>query len=203
VGRNLTEKKTFGGLIAFIALTATVALVILLKAPKGVIAIIPGHWGSDPGAVCPDGLEERDVNLKVAEALAKSLREKGYQAQLLPEFSPKAKTMKPALFLSIHADSCIEGKSGFKLVSRGEGAEKLADCLRESYYKVTGLPFDPSTITPDMEEYHLFREIDPHVPAAIVETGFLGEDRWLLEGHPEVVAKGLEEGILCFLGGEK
>jgi hypothetical protein len=53
VGRNLTEKKTFGGLIAFIALTATVALVILLKAPKGVIAIIPGHWGSDPGAGVP------------------------------------------------------------------------------------------------------------------------------------------------------
>ena len=199
----MTVRKTFGGLIAFTALTATVAFVILLKAPKGVIAIIPGHWGSDPGAVCPDGLEERAVNLKVAEILAERLRGKGYQVYLLPEFSPKAQTIKPTLFLSIHADSCIEGKSGFKLVSRGERAEKLADCLRESYYKVTGLPFDPSTITSDMEEYHLFREIDSRVPAAIVEIGFLGEDRWLLEGHPEIVAKGLEEGLLCFLGGEK
>ncbi len=199
----MSVKKTFGGLIAFVALMATMAMVFILKAPKGIIVIIPGHWESDPGAVCPDGLEERVVNLKVAEILAKSLKKKGYQVHLLPEFSPKFKTMKPALFLSIHSDSCIEGKSGFKLVSRGERSEKLASCLKEKYYKVTGLPFDPFTITQEMEEYHLFREVNPQIPAAIVEIGFLGKDRWLLEGHPEIVAKGLEEGILCFLGGEK
>lgn len=190
-------------MIAFAAGVTLFAFILLYKAPKAIIAIIPGHWGSDPGATCPDGLEERAINLRVANLLAEGLRKKGYEVHLLPEFSPKVKLMKPALFLSIHSDSCLEGRSGFKLVTRGEGAQKLETCLREKYYLETGLSFDPATVTPDMEEYYLFREINPSVPAAIVEIGFMGGDRWLLEGHPEIVARGLEKGILCFLGGEK
>lgn len=186
-------KRPFWSLITFTLGVIILTFTVLIKAPKAVIVIIPGHWGSDSGAVCPDGLEERTVNFEVANLLAKSLKEKGYEVQLLPEFSPKVKTMKPMLFLSIHADSCIEEKSGFKLVSRGEGAEKLEACLRENYYKVTSLPFDPTTITPDMKEYYLFKEIRASVPAAIVEIGFLGGDRWLLEEHPEIVAKGLKK----------
>ncbi len=195
-------RRLFWGLVTFILMVTVAATAVLIRAPKAVIAIIPGHWGSDPGAVCPDGLEERTINYRVANLLAESLRKRGYGVQLLEEFSPRVKTMKPALFLSIHSDSCIEGKSGFKLVTRGKGREILEACLLENYYRETGLAFDPATITPDMEDYYLFRLIDPSIPAAIVETGFMGGDRWLLEGHPEIVARGLEKGILCFLGGK-
>ncbi len=197
------SRKAFGGVIAFATGVVILAFFLLYRAPKAIIAIIPGHWESDPGATCPDGLEERAINLMVAKLLAESLRKKGYEVHLLPEFSPKVRIMKPSLFLSIHSDSCLEGKSGFKLVSRGEGAEKLEACLRENYYRETGVSFDPTTITPDMEEYHLFREINSSIPAAIIEIGFMGGDRWLLEGHPEIVARGLEKGIICFLGGKK
>ncbi len=112
-------KKPFWGLAIFTLGVAIAAFAALIRAPKAILVVIPGHWGSDPGAVCPDGLEERAVNFRIASILAESLRGKGYEVQLLPEFSSRVKLMRPALFLSIHSDSCIEGKSGFKLVARG------------------------------------------------------------------------------------
>jgi N-acetylmuramoyl-L-alanine amidase len=50
-----------------------------------------------------------------------------------------------------------------------------------------------------MTNYHAFREIASYTPGAIIETGFLLEDRALLERNPELVARGVASGILCFL----
>ena len=36
-----------------------------------VICIVAGHWGNDSGAVCPDGLTEADVNLRIATLVNK------------------------------------------------------------------------------------------------------------------------------------
>ncbi len=55
------------------------------------------------------------------------------------------------------------------------------------------------TITEDMTEYHAFRRIRSQTPAAILELGFLGGDQGLLVRSPEKSARGVADGLLCFL----
>jgi N-acetylmuramoyl-L-alanine amidase len=53
-----------------------------------------------------------------------------------------------------------------------------------------------------MTRYHTFYEVDGYTPAAIIETGFMREDRDVLTERPDLVAQGIVDGILCFLEGE-
>jgi len=107
--------------------------------------------------------------------------------------------------VSIHADSCtFPGKSGFK-VARAESSyipaeeDRLIHCIVARYGEKTQLSFDANTITYDMTRYHAYNEIAPNTPAAIIETGFLLDDRDLLVNHPEIVAQGIVDGIVCFI----
>ncbi|HDN80343.1 MAG: hypothetical protein DRI61_00205 [Chloroflexi bacterium] len=205
--RKPVKKKLPLGVIKWVMVLTlgaiALSLIILGLMPKSYVAIIPGHWGNDSGAICPDGLQEVDVNLRVAELVAELLKDEGYSVKLLRELSSDIKGYRGDLLISIHSDSCVTGMSGFKLVTQGSEPERtlLAQCLREKYARVTGLPFHPTTITPDMEEYYAFHEIDPSTPAAIIEIGFMGGDRELLTQHPDVVAKGIVEGVKCFFEG--
>ena len=69
----------------------------------------------------------------------------------------------------------------------------------DSVAAVTGLPRHPSSITDDMTSYHAFREIDRYTPGAIIETGFLFDDRDLLTNRPKQAARGIASGVVCFL----
>ena len=70
------------------------------------VGIVAGHWGSDSGAVCSDGLTEKEVNLNIASFVQKYLAEEGFEVDLLQEFDPKLKNYEASILLSIHADSC-------------------------------------------------------------------------------------------------
>ena len=59
-----------------------------------------------------------------------------------------------------------------------------------------------NSITEDMTRYHTFYEIDGRTPGAIIETGFMLEDRHLLTERPDLVARGIVDGIVCFIEGE-
>jgi len=172
------------------------------------VGIIAGHSGHDTGAVCDDGLQEVEVNQAIAELVVKQLIRLGYRAEQLEEFDGRLRDYRADVLLSIHADSCnVPGKTGFK-VARVEGSyipgaeDRLVACLSERYAQRTGLVFDPYTITFDMTQYHAFYEINPDTPAAIIETGFMLDDRDLLVGQPELVAQGIVDGLVCFLNGE-
>jgi N-acetylmuramoyl-L-alanine amidase len=172
------------------------------------VGIVAGHWQSDSGAVCPDGLMEVTINLDVAYRVAAILQTEGYDAEVLAEFAPELSGYVADAFVSIHTDSCeIEGASGFK-VARVSGSaipveeDRLVDCLVVEYGQTTGLVFHEDSITFDMTQYHAFGEIDPLTPAAIIELGFMGSDRWLLTEHSYDVARGVARGIACFLEGD-
>ncbi len=172
------------------------------SAPR--IAIIAGHWQFDSGAVCPDGLQEVDINLDVARRVVEVLRGSGYVAEVLPEYSRKLDGYRAVAMVSLHADSCVEHVSGFKVAARvgrvgQEEDNRLVECLHEAYGKATGLPRHDRTITVDMTQYHAFRVISPETPAAIIEMGFMGSDRELLTQQQDLVAQGIVEGILLFL----
>jgi N-acetylmuramoyl-L-alanine amidase len=169
------------------------------------IGVVAGHWQSDSGAICDDGLQEVTINLEVASLVVAFLQEEGYDAELLPEFTDKLDGYLADAFVSIHADACnVPGASGFKVARVAASAipeeeDRLVACLIREYSKSTGLRFHKNSITHDMTVYHAFNEIDPQTPGAIIELGFLGADRELLTENTHEVARGVVQGIVCFL----
>ena len=172
---------------------------------RPLVGVVVGHAGFDPGAVCPDGLTEVEINTQVAEGVISRLNKRGVKTDLLAEFDPKLTNYQANALVSIHADSCsVPGVSGFKaarvtLSAIPEAEDRLVSCLINEYGKITGLPEHPASITDGMTDYHAFREIAPTTPGAIIETGFMLDDRDLLENNPDLVARGIVSGIICFL----
>jgi N-acetylmuramoyl-L-alanine amidase len=176
--------------------------------PRPRVGIVVGHWGdnNDPGAVCPDGLTELQVNQQVAVRVQQSLVDEGFDVDLLKEFDPKLADYRALALISIHADSCTyinDQATGYKVAPslenrRPERTSRLTDCIRYHYENVTDLEVHNS-ITPDMSSYHAFDEIDIDTPAAIIEVGFLNLDRQILTQEPEKIASGISAGLLCYI----
>ncbi len=181
------------------------------------IGIVAGHWGSDStdtGAMCPDGLTEAEINLNVAQRVVYILQALGYQADLLAEFDPRLEGYQADALISIHADSCeafpdaTPPASGFKVASVEdslvpEAEARLVACLAQCYAARTGMYFHANSITYDMTRYHTFYEIDDQTPGAIIEVGFMYNDRPILTQRTDLVAQGIVDGIICFIEGER
>ncbi|MFN8443628.1 MAG: N-acetylmuramoyl-L-alanine amidase [Caldilineaceae bacterium] len=172
------------------------------------IALISGHAGNDSGATCEDAdgtvtLKEADVVAEVAQRVGKRLTQAGASVTILEEFDPRLDNLEVDTLLSIHADSCIDN-SGFKVAHSSSSQiseidDRLVACLEDTYHTATKLATNPDTITHNMTEYHAWQKIAPTTPAAIIEIGFLGGDQELLTKHRAWAAKGISDGILCFL----
>lgn len=181
--------------------------------PKLRIGIVAGHSGNDPGAVCPaelGGIREVDINLTIANLTRENLINEGYDVDLLAEFDPRLTGYQALALISIHADSCDyvnEQATGFKIAAAmstlyPEQTERLTSCLRNRYTETTGLSFHPGSVTTDMTGYHAFSEIHNQTPATIIEVGFMNLDRKILTEQPELLARGITSGILCYVRNE-
>lgn len=181
------------------------------------IGIVAGHSGvdedtgvSDPGAVCPDGLTEAEINRSIAERVVRGLEAAGFQPDLLEEFDDRLVGYRALALVSIHADSCTpinDQATGFKVAAAvdtavPDRAQRLVACLADRYGEATGLRYHPDSITRDMTEYHSFYEVHSQTPAVVMEVGFMYLDREFLTGHPERAARGVVEGILCYIHNE-
>ena len=104
---------------------------------KVVIVIDAGHGGEDPGAIGKNRTREKDVVLRIARELKKTIDdEPGMQAVLTRDgdyYVPlrgryeKARKARADLFVSIHADAfkkrSVKGSSVFVLSARGASSE--------------------------------------------------------------------------------
>ena len=186
------------------------APVVPTAANKLRIGIVSGHWGNDSGVTCPDGLTEEQVNLEIAERVIAELRGNGFEVDLLKEFDTLLNGYEAVALVSIHNDSCDyinDQATGFKVAGasvapRPEKVNRLVACLTDRYQRTTGLAYHYNTVTIDMTDYHAFSEINPETPAAIIETGFLNLDREILTNQTDLVAKGVTDGILCYIRNE-
>ncbi|MEM9776793.1 MAG: N-acetylmuramoyl-L-alanine amidase [Chloroflexota bacterium] len=169
------------------------------------LAIVVGHRGSDPGAVCDDGLTEVEINENVAVQALAILEEAGYSVSLLSEFDPRLQGFSKDMVVSLHSDSCTPldpSFTGFKTtVNQSLEAERLKTCIEENYAQMTGLPIHSATITVDMTQYHAFNKISAESPALLLEMGFMYNDRELLTTYSDIAARGVANGILCFMNG--
>ncbi len=178
------------------------------------VGLVVGHWGhgNDVGAVCSESLggsKEVDINYTIADLTRQYLEAEGIQVDMLKEFDSHLDGYQSNALVSIHADTCEyipELGTGFKIAEaadnkRPEQAARLMACLKNRYGEATGLRYD-HRITDDMTSYHAFGEVDPNTPAVIIETGYMNQDRELLTQNPELVARGITAGIMCFLNRE-
>jgi N-acetylmuramoyl-L-alanine amidase len=183
--------------------------------PQLRIGIVAGHNGNDSGTVCLDEngavtVTEAEVNLKIATMVKDALVAKGFQVDLLNEFDTRLNGYRAVALVSIHNDSCEyvnDEATGFKVASSMDTrdinrAQRLTACLTDRYKTSTGLTFHAGSITGDMREYHAFSEIDPNTITAIIETGFMNLDQEILTQKTDLVAKGVTDGILCFVNNE-
>ena len=181
------------------------------------IGVVAGHSGLhpdtgylDPGSTCPDGLTEVEINQQVAELTKDALEAAGLKVDLLEEWDDRMYGYRAVALVSIHADVCEpinELATGYKVTAAVETvvldkSQRLVACIVDRYGRATGLRFHPGSITRDMTEYHTFREIHSQTPAVIIETGFMYLDRDILTKEPEKVARGIADGILCYVNNE-
>lgn len=182
------------------------------------IGIVSGHWSKDPayydpGAVCPEALgniKEVDINHAIATRVQQILVQEGYPVDLLEEFDDNLLSYRALALISIHSDSCEyvnDEAKGFKVAAplanpNPKNSEILVACIENRYADITNMPLHPGSVTIDMTQYHAFSEIDPDTPAAIIEVGFLNGDNERLRQDQDTLARGVANGIMCFLRGE-
>lgn len=99
------------------------------KNGKKRIVIDAGHGGKDPGAVGPEGLQEKDIVFNVAMMTAQALKKQGFDVHLtrdddvfveLSNRTHYANQKNADIFISIHANA-VDTKNGE--AARGRGVE--------------------------------------------------------------------------------
>ncbi|MBE0448249.1 MAG: N-acetylmuramoyl-L-alanine amidase, partial [Actinobacteria bacterium] len=178
-----------------------------------IIAIDPGHGGSQPGAVAKsNGLKEKDVNLAVALKLQKLLKAAGFEVVMtrstdiyvgLSERAKIANDAEADIFVSIHHNSNVDsgpvGTSVYYHPSSQDGA-LLAKSIQEELVKVcwdNALGKDRGIRSAD---FVVLRETI--MPAVLCEAAFLSnpEEAALLatDGFRQKEAQGIFNGILKY-----
>lgn len=198
----------------------------MIRVPRPVVppgprrvGIQAGHWKM---AEVPDemarlagqtgtsaaGFVEWQVNLDIAGRVAARLQAQRIAVDILPATVPEGYLADA--FISLHADGDRSGQDrGYKAAHgsrRGPYEPRLVSAIIEEYGRTTGLPWLPG-VSRNMTGYYAFAwgrlrsTVAPHVPAAILEMGFLtnAEDRAMLVGQPDRVADGIARGIMRFL----
>lgn len=208
---KLTSEVAPGGQGLFFYLTKP-----SLKGSK--IVLDPGHGtdpqGSDPGAIGPTGVKEKDVNLAIALKLAQLLRAEGAQVYLtregentsftLAERAYYANNIKADVFISIHSNSSLNpavggtatyiyAPQGSTLEGQREERLRLARCIQESLVAALGLR------NIGVLEANLSVLRNTRMPSVLVEVAFISnpaEERLLNDPVFQTkAAAGILEGL--------
>ena len=115
------------------------------SAGSPVIVLDPGHGGAEPGAVSPEGLAEKAVNLAVAQYAEEALEAAGVATLLtrtadyevsLPTRSEIARSVDPKAFVSIHHNAEPDGPRD------GPGAETYYQIGSSDSKRLAGLVYE-------------------------------------------------------------
>ena len=175
-----------------------------------VIAVDPGHGGSDPGAIGYQGTFEKDVVLEISLYLGEFLARAGAEVVYTrdrdvyvsiferPEIASKAGAH---LFVSVHVNSHIEKgvARGTETLYRAKDpvSQVLARSVQDELVKAITL-IDRRIWARD--DLAIFNGTD--IPAILVEVGFLDhpDEEVLLRapGFQKVAAEGIYKGIERF-----
>lgn len=180
------------------------------RPPKGRIVIIidPGHGGKDTGAIGLNGLQEKDIILRIGKKVASLLEQNGIKvimtrdADYFVDLAPRVVMAEHAhadLFVSIHANSIDNNPSANGLETyHYDRGYRLAQVVHKSILQ--GIPTLKDRGVKRARFYVLRKN---SMPAILIETGFVtgSEDNPRL-ANPEYdnrMAKAIVRGILQYL----
>lgn len=183
-----------------------------------VIVVDPGHGGADPGMIGVGGLEEKGINLAVAQKLKTELEKAGFQVVMTRDEdeglydadsrNKKAQDMQrriamiqeaePLLTVSVHQNSyedpAVYGPQVFYYQDSAQG-EKLANILQEQLN--TDLAVARPRVSKGNTSYYLLKRSAGTL--VIVECGFLTnpDEAALLqtEEYQNKVARAIAAGV--------
>lgn len=155
--------------------------IILSNKDDGIniVAIDMGHGGEDEGCSY-DGIDEKDINLKLGYQLKEKLEAIGFQVILLRDNDEtlelnsrveRVKASKADIMISIHQNACEDtGVSGIETwyYPDGEENERLARLVQQ--YTVLYTKGKDRGI---MESGELVVIRESGIPSCLIETGFL------------------------------
>lgn len=180
------------------------------KQDQKVIVIDAGHGGTDSGSV-KNGIKEKDINLKIAIKLQKTLEKKGYKVVMtrsddiaisLRQRAKLANQTKGDLFISIHQnsfkDSSVHGIEVFYHPQKETPDEELANCLQEALVQETGAK---NRYTRSATNLVVIRE--SKMPACLIESAYISNEheRQLIttDDYQNKVVQGIIKGVENFL----
>ena len=180
-----------------------------LQNSQKIIGILPGHWGFDSGFQCGsnyNGINEADVNLRIAIMVRDYLTNLGYTVNLLHEFDSELSNYTALALVTIHNGSCAEEKqdSGFKVSGTlnptyPAETKRLVQCLVDRYAQNTGLPYKGDSIDFGNDSAYSFDPVNDYTTIAMIETTSLSEGYRILSERMNLIAKGIGDGIICYV----
>lgn len=175
-----------------------------------LIAIDPGHGGSEPGAVV-GSVKEKDLNLDIGLKLKKLLEESGARVFMIRDDDTfvshfvragMANEVDADVFISIHNNSAGSGASGTETLYFPE-PEKKAFATAIQKAMVSNLGLNDRGIC---ERPGIVVTRETKMPSALVEVAFMTNknDMALLlqDEFRQKVAEALFEGIINYLSGK-
>ncbi len=186
-----------------------------------VIVLDPGHGGSDPGAIGPTGLQEKQVTLPIAEYLKSILEAKGAKVILtrttdVDVYGPHASGVdelqarvnvangnQADVFISIHINSFSNPNVGGIATYYFDGSDqckKLASAVQGQISEHSGFNGDRG-----IQPGNLYVLRHSLMPSILVELGFISNPKE--EGHlkesatQKDFANELAKGLELYFGG--
>lgn len=143
------------------------------------VVIDPGHGGSEPGAVGPSGVKEKDVNMAIAGEAARILQQQGinviltrdgdYDVGLIAR-ADLANSCNADIFVSIHANGSTNpeiGGTATYVIEKTEALRSLAESLQAELAQALGLR-DAGVFEGNLSVLR-----NTNMPGALVEVAFL------------------------------
>jgi N-acetylmuramoyl-L-alanine amidase len=177
-----------------------------------VIAIDPGHGGSDTGATGPHGIYEKDVNLAISKVVLETLQKAGAKPFLtrtvdtdvpLYDRSRIAWKNKAHLFVSVHCNAAGLGENpiwnnGSSVYFYQPQSQALAEAVHAGYRKHAGMIPDHGLFYADLAVCRMTQ-----MPAILTEQAFIilpeQEDLLLDPKFQKNLAYAIVNGIKTFI----
>ncbi len=173
-----------------------------------VVAVDAGHGGSDPGAIGPTGIKEKDVVLAIAQALKRLLTRLHLEVVMVrdaDEFVPLEDRAQIAarggatLFVSIHANAATDpNASGTQTFYSSPLSQPLAASVLEEVGRAAGVATRGAT----QASFKVLVDTSA-IPSILVETAFITnphEEQLLRDPSvQQALAQGVLRGIQRYL----
>lgn len=176
---------------------------------RSLVVIDAGHGGHDPGTISPIGLQEKNINLRVAAKIARLLEQRGLGVLMtrwqdrfleLEERADIANRRETGLFVSIHSDSAPSRDArGFTVYVANAASSEAWRAARAISGAMDRTGLDSRGI--HEADYRVL--VQTNCPAVLVELGYLSNPqdaaRLANDSFRDRLAEAIADGITAYM----